>query len=208
MDKNAVIAVLFLAVTVSGCTQTSVNPQQESGSFELLISDQPTQIDNFDYVNVTFSEIRVYEADNSTNSSENFTSIQLEDRPTVDLTYLKGDRAASIIQQELDAGNYSSVHLQVSDVQASTDNQSANVEIPSDRLKINKPFEISANSTTEFVFDINVIRRGNSGSYNLLPVISESGVAGQDVEVERVSRTRQNGNASQGQQNIPSQGQQ
>lgn len=208
MDKNAALAVLFLAVAVSGCTQSSVAPQQGSGSFELLISDQPTEIDNFDYVNVTFSEVRVYESGNSTNSSENFTSIQLEDSPTVDLTYLKGDRAASIIQQELDAGNYSSVHLQVSDVQASIDNESANVKIPSERLQINKPFEISANSTTEFVFDINVVKRGQSGSYNLLPVISESGVAGQDVEVERVSRSRESGNTSQGQQNIPSQGQQ
>lgn len=205
MDKNAAIAILFLAVTVSGCTQTSVAPQQGSGSFELLISDQPTQIDNFDYVNTTFSEVRVYESGNSTNSSENFTSIQLEDRPTVDLTQVKGDRAISIIQDELDAGNYSAVHLQVSDVQASMDNESATVVVPSERLKINKPFEISANSTTEFVFDINVVKRGQSGSYNLLPVISESGVAGQDVEVERVSRNQESGNASQGQQNISSQ---
>lgn len=188
MKNYLALAVVFAAVIVSGCTQDPGTAQQE-GSFELLISDQPTAIDNFDYVNTTFSEVRVYTtnaSDNTTNQSESFETIQLEESPTVDLTQVKGDRAISILEENLEAGNYTGVHLQVSNVSASIDNETADVKIPSERLKINKEFEIAPNSTTSFVFDINVVRRGQSGSYNLLPVISESGVAGQDVEVEEV----------------------
>jgi hypothetical protein len=53
---------------------------------------------------------------------------------------------------------------------------------------LTKPFEIKPNSTTSFVFDIQVVLRGNQQNnqgYILKPVISESGVAGEDVEVER-----------------------
>lgn len=188
MKNYLALAVVFAAVIVSGCAQGPDTPQQE-GSFELLISDQPTAIDSFDYVNTTFSEVRVYStnaSENTTNQSESFETIQLEDSPTVDLTRVKGDRAVSILEENLEAGNYTGVHLQVSNVSASIDGESANVKVPSERLKINNEFEIAPNSTTSFVFDINVVRRGQSGSYNLLPVISESGVAGQDVEVEEV----------------------
>lgn len=187
MKNYIALALVVAVVIVSGCTQ-SPDATQQSGSFELMISDQPTEIDNFDYVNTTFSEVRVFYANTSENTTNqtSFETIQLEDRPTVDLTRVKGDKAISILEQNLEAGNYTGVHLQVSNVSASIDGESTNVNIPSERLKINKAFEIAPNSTTSFVFDINVVKRGKSGSYNLLPVISESGVVGQDVEVEEV----------------------
>ena len=55
------------------------------------------------------------------------------------------------------------------------------VKLPSERLQIVRPFEIVAGEGVEFVFDINVIRRGD-GEYILQPVIGESGVVGEDVE--------------------------
>lgn len=193
MKNHLALAIIFAAVIVSGCAQNAQDSTQQDGSFELLISDQPTVIDNFDYVNTTFSEVRVYSAntsENATNESESFETITLEESPTVDLTQVKGDRAISILEENLEIGNYTGVHLQVSNVSAAIDGEAADLKIPSERLKINKEFEIAPNSTTSFVFDITVVRRGQSGSYNLLPVISESGVAGQDVEVEEVEAGR------------------
>lgn len=193
------MALIFSAVVVSGCTQNSVSPEGEEGSFELMISDQPTAIDNFDYVNTSFSEVRVFYQNDSANSTENesFETIQLDDNPTVDLTQVKGDRAISILEENLEAGNYTGVHLKVANVSASINNESAEVNVPSERLKINKEFEIAANATTQFVFDINVVQRGQTGVYNLLPVISESGVAGKDVEVEEVERGNSTNSSSQ-----------
>ena len=61
------------------------------------------------------------------------------------------------------------------------------VTVPSDKLQIVKPFEIEPNKTTKFVFDINVVRKGHSNEYNLLPVISDSGVVGEDIaDIEEV----------------------
>lgn len=193
MKNYIALTAVFAAVIISGCTQAPASSPSQEGNFELLISDQPTAIDNFDYVNTTFSEVRVFYANNSenaTNESETFEVIEFDERPTVDLTQVKGDRAISVLEENLEARNYTGVHLQVSNVSASIDGEQADVKIPSERLKINKEFEIAPNSTTSFVFDINVVRRGQSGSYNLLPVISESGVAGQDVEVEEVEPNR------------------
>lgn len=67
------------------------------------------------------------------------------------------------------------------------DGETVDVRVPSGKLMITKPFEIKANQTTEFVFDIHVVKTG-AGFYNLRPVISGSGVAGEDVEEgERVN---------------------
>lgn len=59
------------------------------------------------------------------------------------------------------------------------------VKIPGEKLKIVRPFEIAPDRAVAFVFDVNVIRRGN-GSHLLKPVIGESGIVGEDVAVEDV----------------------
>ncbi len=59
------------------------------------------------------------------------------------------------------------------------------VKIPSEKLKIVRPFEIAPEQDVGFVFDINVIRRGHAG-YLLKPVIGESGIVGEDIEIEAV----------------------
>ena len=57
--------------------------------------------------------------------------------------------------------------------------------VPSNRLRIIKPFEVGDGSELDFVFDISVIKKGPNG-YNLLPVVGKSGVAGEDVDVDEV----------------------
>ena len=49
-----------------------------------------------------------------------------------------------------------------------------NVAVPSETLKIVKPFTITENQTATFIFDINVVKAGKK--YNLIPVIGKSGV--------------------------------
>jgi len=113
-----------------------------------------------------------------------FTVFDL-DEPTVDLTQVVGEKAIGVLDGELEAGQYSKIELYVSDVEGIVDGESVAVKVPSEKLQIQKPFEITSDGTVEFVFDINVVKKGNGG-YNLLPVISESGVAGEDVDVEEV----------------------
>jgi hypothetical protein len=111
--------------------------------------------------------------------------IDLDD-VTVDLTTVVGDRAVSVLEGELEEGRYSGIELSVAAAEGVVDGETVEVNVPSDRLRIVRPFEIAADEELSFVFDINVVQRGPNNGYNLLPVIGKSGVVGEDVEVDKV----------------------
>lgn len=182
MDYHRAIILFAAVVAVSGCTTTSTASE---GQFELLVSDQASVIDDFDYLNVEFSQARIFATENDT---VNVTQVNLSNTSAADLTQLRGASAKSLVNTSLETGNYSKIELYVENVNASVDNESVEVKVPSGKLMLTKPFEIRPNETTSFVFDIQVTLRGNEQNnqgYILRPVISESGVAGEDVEVER-----------------------
>lgn len=178
---------------------------KKRGSFELLVSDEPADIGDFDSLNVTVEEIRLETA----NESEEPVVETLEEPKTVDLTELTGDRAEEILKAMIPAGNYTKVEVYVQDqfdspgevintpgrVKQSVvdseqfvDQQNVQVMVPSGKLQIQKNFTIAPNSTVSFVFDMQVVLKGSTGEYNLQPNIGESGVEGEDVrEQERVN---------------------
>jgi hypothetical protein len=108
------------------------------------------------------------------------------DNATVDLTQVVGDKAIGVFEGELEEGRYTKIELYAADVEGIVDGESVDVKIPSGKLQIVKPFEVVAGETLSFVFDINVVKKGQKQAYNLLPVISGSGVAGRDVEAEEI----------------------
>ncbi|WP_299335159.1 DUF4382 domain-containing protein [Haloplanus sp.] len=186
------------------------------GAFRLFISDQPAAIGDFDSLSVALSTARVFRADedetvtpaamNATTTATPATEAETEadadedeadetsgvvefdlDGVTVDLTQVLGDRAVSVLEGELEAGRYSGIELRVETAEGVVDGESVDVMVPSDRLRIVKPFDIATDAELAFVFDINVVRKGPQGGYNLLPVIGKSGVVGEDVDVEAVA---------------------
>lgn len=260
--RSFIIASGIGATMLAGCTDleglgdssepTDDGENDETGTFRLLISDQPNAIDDFDELNVTFDEARVFPGDDEDDDDEEtptpeptptptpnetvtptpnstatddldvspmqngtpeetptpdetpeLTPTQTPDEDdeeddddagfyfidisgkTVDLTEVVGDVAVEIFEGELDAGSYQKLELHVDDVEGIlTDGESASVKVPSEKLQIVHGFEVEAGETVSFVFDINVVAKGQTGEYNLLPVISGSGVAGSDVDVE------------------------
>ncbi|QLD90722.1 DUF4382 domain-containing protein [Natronomonas salina] len=114
-----------------------------------------------------------------------FYVLDLDD-PTVDLTKVVGDKAVAVFDGELSEGSYQKLELNVADVEGIVDGEAVEVKVPSEKLQLTKSFEVRAGEELDFVFDINVVKRGNQASYNLKPVISQSGVRGKDVEVEEV----------------------
>lgn len=108
------------------------------------------------------------------------------DSATVDLTEVIGEKAIEVFEGELPAGEYNKIELYPEDVEGIVDDEEVTVHVPSDKLQIVTSFEVEAGEELSFVFDINVVRRGQTGEYNLTPVISGSGVAGEDVEVEEI----------------------
>jgi hypothetical protein len=185
------------------------------GTFRLLVSDQPVAIDEFDSLEVTLDRARIFRdggdgtatptgnetaagnatatptatatpaSDGDESEGSGFSVVDI-DGATVDLTRVVGDKAITVFDGELEAGRYTKIELHAADVAGVVDGESVDVTIPSGKLQLTKPFEVTADDPVDFVFDINVVRRGGSGEYNLLPVISESGVAGRDVDVTEI----------------------
>ena len=125
------------------------------------------------------------EEDGEDDGEGGFTELDL-DGETVDLTQVVGEKAISVLEGELEAGTYTKIELHASDVVGVVDGDEVDVKLPSEKLQITKTFEVEEGEEVSFVFDIHVVKRGPNNGYILRPVISESGVAGEDVEVEEV----------------------
>ena len=73
---------------------------------------------------------------------------------------------------------YSQVFIYVSKVTGKLEatGQTIEVKLPSNKLQLSQPFEVSASTVTSFTFDITVVATGHNGKYILKPQIGKSGV--------------------------------
>jgi hypothetical protein len=180
----AVLALLLL--TIGGCDNlenllgSSDNSTEENVNFRLLISDEANVINEFETLYVTITIIGVHPDTES--ASWNEIAINLTD--PVNLVELQGDNATEIWSGQLDPGTYNKIFIYVSDVDGElyedVDGEYT-VKLPSGKLHISQPFEVVGGEVTEFVYDITVIKAGESGQYILRPQIAESG-ADKDFE--------------------------
>ncbi len=198
MKKGLITTILALVVVfVTGCVGVSPPPEEEVAimgeeetvppigeevNFRLWISDEANAIEDFDELMVTISDVAMVQADGNGLIKE-----PLDPPAEVDLTELTGDNATEIWSGTLSDGKYTKVFLYVTNVTGTLNGdgpgEPADVKLPSDKLQISKPFTISSASgqVVDFVFDITVIEAGQSGKYNLLPQIAQSG-PGQDID--------------------------
>lgn len=194
---SSVISTISSAV--DNVVNSGSNDQKiEYGTFQLLVSDRPADIEDFEHLNVTLSKARVFKAggfrygygygygNGSDEGGSGFKIIDFEDK-TVDLTQLVGAKSLPLSETKLPAGKYTKVELYVDSVEATLkDGESADVKVPPGKLMITKNFDIVPGENTTFVFDINVVQKGHRNDYNLQPVISESGVVGKDLKDNQV----------------------
>ena len=213
------------AALIAGCTGETEDPSStdagdavaSSGRFRLLVSDAPADIDDFEELVVTLDGARLFHADEETESNETdeeetetngtddaatdtqagFTTVEIDDA-TVDLTQVIGADAVSVFDGDLAEGRYAKLELNVAAAEGIVDGESVAVKVPSERLQITKPFTVRPDETVDFVFDITVVKRGQTNGYILQPVVSESGVAGRDVEMREVEADGSGANASNG----------
>jgi hypothetical protein len=142
------------------------------GTLMMAITGSNEKITDFDHLNVTFNKARIFQAVNNSTES-NWTEVSL-DNVTVDLTNLTSTNETIVANLSLDAGNYTKVELYVSQVLGIVDGVEVDIKVPSGKLKIVGAFEVKANDTLEFVFDIHVVQKGHRAAYNLTPVIAKN----------------------------------
>ena len=184
---TTIVTTTTMPTTTTTMAETTTTTIMTENNFQLLLSDAQADIEDFDELIVDLSSARVFTMDAENESESGY--IEFDINASVDLTQVVGENAISVLQVSLEEGSYSKVELAVSDVRGTVDGSEADVDVPSERLKIVRPFTIISGETTTFVFDIEVVKKGQNQAYNLLPVIAKSGIVGHDVNVTEVECT-------------------
>jgi|GEM_PF-1554769 len=167
----AALAVAALLVT-AGCTGLLGSADSGDGTVSMYVSDQPGAIDDFAHLNVTVTEVAVHPANATPN--ESWVTRDVDDR-TVDLTRLRGENASLLGNLTVPPDTYETVFVRVSGVNGTlTSGASADVRLPSERLRLHSEFTVEADETVPFVYDVRVHETGR-GDYVLRPNAGESG---------------------------------
>lgn len=187
----------FMAFSLAACTTVTQqdkdidpneNQDEVDSSFRLLVSDLPADIADFEYLNIPILKTRIFSV---VNGSESF--VEADINFTVDLTQLIGAASIEVLEIDLEPGSYTKIELfvdqpNIKSVMVSGDK--AEVFVPSGKLMIDNDFDIVEGEQITFVFDINIVKKGQKAEYNLTPVISESGVLGEDLDESEVEEVK------------------
>ncbi len=148
------------------------NPE---GNFAFLISDEVNAIADFDSLDVSISKIGLLLG----GDSGEWIEFKPEGK-VVDLTLVQGDKTQEIWRGNIPEGQYNKVFIHVTDVHGvlKETGQTVEIKLPSQKLQMNKPFQVTADTVTSFTYDLTVIATGNSQSgikYILRPQADQSG---------------------------------
>jgi len=158
----------------------------QMGTLSIAITDAPSC--GYDEVNITVEKIRVNQSSTAGDGDGGWSEIVLSPAKRIDLLSLTNGVLEELGQVSLPAGRYSQLRL----VLASNSGTSppANSVIPTggvetalntpsaqqSGLKLNVNMEVPAGQVADYVLDFDacksVVKRGNSGRYNLKPVIA------------------------------------
>jgi hypothetical protein len=154
-----------------------VTPKESAdANFRFLLSDEANAINDFLSLDVVISRIGIHQGGESGKWLE-FSPQESK----VDLTKLQGANAQVIWSGNLDPGTYTKVFIfvdKVTGVLAAT-NQQVDLKLPSGKLQMSVPFEVTGTSVTDFVYDVAVVAAGSGRKkpvkYILKLQISQSG---------------------------------
>jgi hypothetical protein len=158
-------------------TATNYAKAAVGGNFIFLVSDEVNAIADFDSIDVTIDKVSLLK------SGDNASWIEFEPATkTFDLTLLPGDTTQELWQGDVPQGQYSKVVIYVSGVRGvlKASEKAIDIKLPSEKLQISIPFEVSAENVTSFVYDLTVVNTGNSQGgekYLLKPQAGESGAS-------------------------------
>lgn len=176
--KKALLVVLFLALGLAACSNSG------TGNFRLYLTDFP--VDGATALNVTFTEIWLYPADETEGVPVKIWPMSGETPMPINLLELVDGKKELIVSTQLKAGKYEQVRL----VLDTTDGISTvtfppesaapgtfNIKVPSGEIKIPYEFELTDGNGVSMTLDFNVensLQINDTGSpekYILRPVV-------------------------------------
>ena len=184
-----------------------------TGTLRLALTDAPAC--GYDAVNITVLKVRVHQSSTAGDGDAGWSEIVLSPARRIDLLSLTNGVLVELGQTELSAGKYTQMRLvlapndnamPMSNAIKPTGGTETAVELALDTpsatqsgLKLNVNITVETGKVADFVIDFDacksVVRRGNSGRYNLKPVmaviprISAAGITGYVAAALGVSAT-------------------
>jgi hypothetical protein len=156
------------------------------GTLRVALTDAPAC--GYDHVYVTVERVRVHTSASAGDSDGGWSDLVVNPPQRIDLLGLTNGVLAELGQMPLTAGQYSQVRLVLApnggtNPPANSVVLTGGAEVPLDTpsaqqsgLKLIHQFTVLPNTTADLVLDFDacrsVVRRGNSGRYNLKPVIA------------------------------------
>lgn len=171
MKKTILLVTLVLTlIAINSCTQKST-----TGMLVMQITDAPPEL-NIEKAEVTISNVEVHQAkadeeDNTTTEESWFTVV--EEAQTFDLIAIK-DVKEFLGSATLDAGKYTQIRLNVDKAVVTINGTDYDLEIPSSKLKLIKPFTIEVNQTITLTLDFDAqksIHSAGKDKYIMRPTI-------------------------------------
>jgi hypothetical protein len=155
----------------------SIPSATADGNFIFMVSDDVNAIADFTSVNVTIEKVWLLKTGEQENWIEFTPSTQI-----FNLALLPGDKTQTLWQGNVPIGEYTRVVIIVSQVTGTLEQtgEIIDIKLPSNKLQVKIPFNVSADSITSFTFDLTVVKTGNAqdgGKYLLKPQAGESGAS-------------------------------
>ena len=181
------LAGLLAAATLAACGGGGGGGEVSAGqgTLRVALTDAPSC---YEHVYITVEKVRVHQSSTASDTDGGWTELVLSPPRRIDLLNLTNGVLEELGSVQLAAGSYSQVRLVLAEnggsapfanaVQAAGQSQVA-LRTPSAQqsgLKLQAHFTVAAGQTADLVLDFDacksVVRAGNSGNFNLKPVVS------------------------------------
>jgi len=182
--------VLRMTVFTEQIPSITVSAPSAEGNFVFLVSDEVNAIDDFTDLKVWIEKVGLLQS----GSSERWVEFATEVKE-FDLTLLPGDKTQELWRGNIPEGEYTKVVMYVTQVRGTlkATGQTIEIKLPSNKLQMSKPFQVSAGSITSFTYDLTVVRTGNArngGKYLLKPQVADSGATQKPVTTDKARGNR------------------
>lgn len=173
--------ISFFVLRTTGLTEQipsiTVSAPSAEGNFVFLVSDEVNAIGDFAALNVSIEKVELLQSGGPERWVEFVPEVK-----EFDLTLLPGDKTQELWRGNIPEGEYTRVVIHVSQVRGTlkATGQTIEIKLPSNKLQMSKPFQISSGHVTSFTYDLTVVKTGtsrNGGKYLLKPQVADSGAS-------------------------------
>jgi hypothetical protein len=164
--------------------RVQVHRAGEGGDDDLssVPDDDLSSVDDDDLSTVPDSTLSTVPEDDLEDGGAGWITI-VDSEHTIDLKDYQGDARAFLGESAIDAGKYTQIRINVSDVYGMNGTNRTDFTLPSNTLKIVRPWTVTDGEETVLVvdFDLNEsIHKSGNGAYRMKPVLKLTVENGQD----------------------------